>query len=162
MSDFVDLIDKGLFIKKYYNNWPEYIEDTSKVLFEADYTIEGFSDALIERETLYPTGLILDGNSFNVAMPHGEFKYIKKEAIIVNVFEKPILFNKMDEPDEQIEVKISFMLLLKEAGSHLNTLKDLMQLFRNYETLKIIIECDNKQDLMKLFSDSVSKTYIET
>lgn len=81
MSDFVDLIDKGLFIKKYYNNWPEYIEDTSKVLFEADYTIEGFSDALIERETLYPTGLILDGNSFNVAMPHGEFKYIKKEAI---------------------------------------------------------------------------------
>lgn len=126
-----------------------------KVLHEKLFTIgkvkESFYQGLIEREEVFPTGLLL--NKYNVAIPHTDAKDVKESTIAIAILKNPITFQCMDDETKSIEVRIIFMLALAQAHSHMEVLQKLILMIQDELFLKNLLEAKNKDELLKLVSE---------
>lgn len=129
MEELVRLAERGIFQKKSYRDRKEYFKDTAKMLLERGIVSSEFETVIMKREAQYPTGIVT--GTIPVSIPHGEFQCVEKESIVITVYKKPVLFSRMDSPEEELEVELPFMLLLKDADSHLNMLKQLSGLLQS-------------------------------
>lgn len=116
---------------------------------KADVVNETFYDGIIQREVLFPTGLILE-NGMGVAIPHTDGDKVKRSQIGFMSLEKPIAFKEMGQEDHEIEVSMIFMLALKEAHEQLETLQNLMELFQNFELMEQLKKCTSVEEYSKI------------
>lgn len=135
MEEFLELVKNGYFQRKTYGSRQEYLSDTADMLEREGLVKPGFKKVLMDREENYPTGI--QTMTLPVSIPHAEFSYVNRESIVVTVLEKPVLFRRMDMPEEEIEAEISFMLLLRDAHSHLTVLQQLSGLLQSEKLVKI-------------------------
>lgn len=135
MEDLINFLKKGNFQIKKYKNRLDYLKQSSERLLHLGIVKIGFQEALIERETNYPTGL--KTKTLSISIPHADSEYVEREMIDVTLFEEPLSFQRMDNPQESVEAKIAFMLLFKEPHTHIMVLKDLSQLLQTEEFEKI-------------------------
>ena len=98
-----------------------------------DYVNEEYLDALKKREEEFPTGI--KTQVAGLAIPHVDSKYIKKAGIAVVRLKKPILFQEMCTNND-VDVNLVFMLLVKDKSKQVTTLSALMGCFSNEEALK--------------------------
>jgi PTS system galactitol-specific IIA component len=77
---------------------------------ERRYVDENYLSALLKRELEFPTGLAV-GEDSNVAIPHGDIKYVLRESLVVIKTKEPVLFRKMNERDKTKTVDIFFSSL---------------------------------------------------
>ncbi len=108
--------------------------DLSNYAFENDMVYESHASALIDRENLYPTGIM---TSIGVAIPHAEIEHTKNSGIIIARLEKPVLFKEM-VTKEKIEVEVLFMLLVKETKDHMQLLEKVVTFIQSSEYLEIL------------------------
>ncbi|MEI5990153.1 hypothetical protein A5881_001646 [Enterococcus termitis] len=106
---------------------------TQRELFEklsTELEVEGivqqhFLEALIERESEFPTGLPL---KIGVAIPHTDGTYVNEDRLVFVTLEQPIPFNEMGGDEEDvIEVSVVIMLAIKEGKNHLSILQKLIE-----------------------------------
>lgn len=84
-----------------------------------------FLEALIERESEFPTGLPL---KIGVAIPHTDGTYVNEDRLVFATLEQPIPFNEMGGDEEDvIEVSVVIMLAIKEGKKHLSILQKLIE-----------------------------------
>lgn len=101
--------------------------------------VPDFSQACIDREKQYPTGLkVVDG--IGIAIPHGNSKLVKHGGISFVRLMKPVKFGLMEDATKQVECKFLFNLALEEGNQHLATLRKLMKLFQSKSFLQNIAE----------------------
>ncbi|AIC93474.1 PTS sugar transporter subunit IIA [Shouchella lehensis] len=116
-----------------------------------------FVQAIIAREKEYPTGLPTAGVA--VAIPHTDVEHVNEKSISIGRLKEPIPFGMMGgDPSEQVEVKIVFMLAMKEAHAQLSLLQQLMQLFQNERKLMQLVHAASKEEVKKLIDDSLELT----
>jgi PTS system galactitol-specific IIA component len=147
MNELNELIQKGIVIKEKYFDKIDFLSRVSEYLIENEYVIPMFKDEIIKREIQFPTGLIT--RSINVSIPHSEVEYVLKESIIIAIPSEKIKFNRMDKPDEEIEVEVSIILLLKGKNKHIVVLQQLAELLQSEQLYKIKY-CNSKKDIEQL------------
>lgn len=150
MKELNELIQNGALIKNNFLNKFDFLNKISEYLIDNGYVIPRYKDEIIKREKQFPTGLIT--RSINVSIPHSETEYVLKEAIIVVIYPDKVKFNRMDNPDAEIEVEVSFILLLKEKNKHIKVLQQLSNLLQS-EMLYKIKSCDSKNDVEQLLKE---------
>lgn len=150
MEELVRLTETGIFQKKRYRDQEEYFKDTARMLLERGVVSSEFETVIMRREAQYPTGIVT--GTIPVSIPHAEFQCVEKESIVVTVYEIPIPFFRMDAPEKEIAAELSFMLLLKDANSHLNMLKQLMALLQS-PRLPDIRNADHMADLQRIVKE---------
>lgn len=123
------LNDDLVFFDKEYKDYEDLLSDVMKILVSKNYVEQEFKEALIEREREFPTGLQLDG--YAVAIPHGGSQYVLKDFITPVTLKNPISMNRMDNPEETLEVDILFIIGLGKSETHLQCLKELMRLIQD-------------------------------
>ena len=132
-------------------------EETLKLLanefYKADVVNEGFMNGILEREVLYPTGLLLADGS-GVAIPHTDGDKVKRSQIGFLSLNKPVKFYEMGQTQHEIEVDKIFMLALKEAHEQLETLQNLMNLFMNEELVHRLDLCTAEEQYLEIIKDS--------
>lgn len=146
MSTFYELINVGSFHRAKYPSYQAYLAATAARLTEKGYVYATFADALLKREEAFPTGLMT--KTIAIAMPHADFAYVKKEAIDITIFEKPVDFKRMDDPRQSVKAEVAFLLLLKEAHAHLQVLQELTSLLQD-PALATILTVQNKEELLR-------------
>lgn len=115
-----------------------------------------FKQAIIDREAEYATGL---PTSFvSVAIPHTDIEHVNKKSVSVAVLKEAVPFGVMGDPEETTPVKIVFMLAMDEVDSQLGLLTKLMQVFQDEDTLRLIVEEQEKTELVKLLSNKLGFT----
>lgn len=130
---FEDLITFDLEATDY----EEVIKKIGKDASQKGYVEEGFSDAVIQREKLYPTALPTE--ILKVAIPHPmERNTIKKSAIIVTKLKEPVNFTLMGSDSEQVPVNIVFTLAVDGGENQLTILQKLVGMFSDSESMKQI------------------------
>ena len=92
-----------------------------------------FTDACIEREKEYPTGLPAD---IPVAIPHSKANGIQENCICFLRLDQPVRFYRMDDGDEFVDTKLVFNLAIKQADEHLEFLQKLMQFVLNKDIME--------------------------
>ncbi len=121
------------------DNYEEVIKKIGKDALDKGYVDEGFADAVIHREKLYPTALPTE--ILKVAIPHPmERDTIIKSAIIVTKLKKPVNFTLMGSDTDQVPVDIVFTLAVDGGEHQLTILQKLVGMFSEPESMKKIAE----------------------
>ncbi|WP_273933010.1 PTS sugar transporter subunit IIA [Lacticaseibacillus paracasei] len=119
---------------KEINSYQEAITAAGRPMLEAEAIKSGFSQACIDREVDYPTGLKLKGN-IGVAIPHGNSKLVNESSISFVRLVRPIEFGLMEDASQSVSVQFVFNLALSAGSQHLKALQKLMKLFQEPDFL---------------------------
>ncbi|MEK5444694.1 PTS sugar transporter subunit IIA [Fredinandcohnia sp. FSL W7-1320] len=144
------LLDEELiFLKLKCNSKEQLLGWLGNELVEKGYVMQGYEKALLEREALYPTGLVT--TSCGVAIPHAEPSYVIKERIAIGILEDGVAFGNMGALDEEVLVRVVFLLALKHSSQHLEVLQAVTSLFQNEAFMNNIQKAETKEDVLELF-----------
>ena len=127
----------------------------SNRLFERGYLKEGFLKAILERESKYPTGLYL--GDINVAIPHADIEYANKSGIAIATLNPPVKFRRMDNPNEEIDVSIVFLLVINDPKGYNKFLARLTKIFSNNSLMKKICDEKNPSMIVNLLKESLNE-----
>ena len=114
-------------------------------LTDQGYGKANYVDALIERETDYPTGLDIDG--VGIAIPHTAVDYVEKAAIAVARLAQPVTFEEMGT-DGTVDVKLVFMLCVTDPKAHLADLQRIITIVQDKSVLETLIDATSTQDVI--------------
>ena len=113
-------------------------------LEKAGYIRSGFLEAIKEREKNYPTALPIE--PYPVAIPHTTKDHVIKQAICALRLRHPVMFQRMDDPDEQVEVKYVLNLALLDDSEHVEIIARVIRYLKDDSALK-------EMDLEKLLKN---------
>lgn len=131
------IIDNVILLEGKATDWQNAISITSNALFTNGFVKESFLDGCIEREMEYPTGI----NTIPpIAIPHTNSNHVINSGMCFLRLEKPVAFNQIDSPQDEVQVRLIFNLALIDNSSQLEFLKKLANEIKNAEFL---IACDS-------------------
>ncbi|CEG23730.1 putative licABCH operon regulator [Planococcus massiliensis] len=119
-------------------------------LLEKAYVKEGFVESVLKREETFPTGL--PTIPFGIAIPHTDGDMVNESKIAFATLKNPVKFLAMGQSGELIDIKVVFMLALKEPAAQLATLQKLVGLFQNPETVSKLAAITSAEELNDLIN----------
>jgi PTS system galactitol-specific IIA component len=152
--NFENMLREDLvFTQKHFESKKDAILFLAEQLKQKEYVRETFADAVVEREEKYPTGLYL--GKINVAIPHTETKHVKQSAVGILTLDKPVIFNKMDDPSQTIPVLIIFLLAVSEPKEYTKFLAGLVGNFSDKVFIQRIYDASSPWQLLNLVKHSM-------
>lgn len=119
------------------------------VLKEKDVVKDSFTTAILKRETVYPTGLMCE--ELAVAIPHTDAEHVNKQAIAVAILKEPVQFVQMGTENDLVDVKIMFMMAIKEPHKQMDFLQALMFAFMSKDKLTMLSNCKTTHEAAECF-----------
>ena len=107
-----------------------------------------YGPAVIERERSMPTGLPL--GEINAAIPHTDREHVVTPAVALAVLREPVLFASMDDPEEQLPVRIVFALALTDKNGQIAMLQAIMAFLQDQGALKHILAARTPEEILTL------------
>ncbi|NTW71931.1 MAG: PTS sugar transporter subunit IIA [Eubacteriaceae bacterium] len=141
------------------DNKYDLIRQMSKMLVDKQMVDEKYGEFVIDREEDFPTGI--PSEPIAVAIPHSENGSIYQSSIVAAKLIKPITFKRMDKPDEDIEVKMVFLLAVQRNEEQLKMLVKLMRIVQDHELINRIYNSEDCLVLEKHIKAEIEKTEIE-
>ncbi len=126
----------------------DVMRELAKLLVEQEAVKPSYLQALVEREDIYPTGL--QTKDIGVAIPHADVKHVLKPSIAIATMKNSVQFNSMANPSDTLDVKMVFMLALKEPKKQLQLLQDLVVLFQSSELIEKMLRSDDAQTFINV------------
>lgn len=125
-------------IKSNAKNKKEVVHELFSFLLAKGYVRETYEAAIHTREQNFPTGLELQGE-YNVAIPHAETEHVIKPAIALGILQTPILWENMEDPEQNIPIHLVFLLAIKDPQMVVPNLKALTDnVFSNPEIISLL------------------------
>ena len=121
-------------------------------LKQAGYVTDGFFQALLKRENMFPTGICFGDTC--VAIPHAEPGFVKKPVMLIMTLERPVRFVNMEDCEAEIPVEIVFVLAFTDSEKHLNVLQRLSALIRDSGTAAALREAGDEGKLREVLKNS--------
>lgn len=123
------------------------LQSLSEVLQSKGYVKQSFAQAIIAREAQFPTGLNTPG--VHLAMPHTDPRHVNRPAILVARLQAPVRFKEMGGSGKDVDAGLIFMLAVTDPKSHLETLRKLMAIFSDQETLLEVYHASTKREILE-------------
>lgn len=145
------LTDSNIMIKEKATTWEESIELAARPLVKENIVEERYVEAMIRAVNDYGPYIVIGKH---MALAHARPEDgVNKSGVSVATIEQPIDFGN----PEMDPVKIIFCLAAVDSYSHLNIMKELIELINNEEKLDRLIECTNIEDFKQLLFSVVEK-----
>ncbi|TMN21487.1 PTS sugar transporter subunit IIA [Lentibacillus cibarius] len=141
------------------NDQEELFNIVGKRLKEKGIVNEDFTEALIERERNYPTGLDLSPVSNdipNAAIPHADTEYCNDKAIVFVKLNNPISFYNMIAPDKNMDVRYLFFIINNQKESQTNVLSELMGFLTVVDNVKALEAMQTKDEIFQFLTEENS------
>ena len=131
--------------------WEDVMKSLGQKLIDEGYTKESYIDALITREKDFPTGLDIDG--MGVAIPHTDVSHVNKAGIAIGVLKKPVTFIQMGSDDEEIGVKLVFMLAVTDPNAHIDELQRIIEIIQDKDILEKLFTVTDKDTIIEVIKE---------
>lgn len=148
VSDY--LRDQLIFLHTSFKTSKELFESISETAKQNGFVTDQFLPKIVKREATFPTGLQLEKRG--VAIPHTDADTIKKEFVAVVVNDDPIKFSRMDDPDQQVDAKLVFVLGLNKPHAQLEMLQALMSVIQDDSLVGKLESATDKNQVHDLLS----------
>lgn len=135
-------------------NCEDVLDQVGEALIKEGYCRDTYKEALKIREADYPTGLDIDG--IGVAIPHTDVSHVNKQGTAIAVLKKPVTFVQMGTDDETTEVRLVFMLAVKEPKTQIDRLQAILGIIQDKETLKKLLEVKNREEIIEIIKEKES------
>jgi len=125
------------------------IGELGNLLYKEGYVKDTYTQAAIDREKVFPTGLDMGG--IGVAIPHTDAVHVIKPAVAIGILAKPVLFHQMASDEGQtVEVRAVFQLAINDPSEQLQMLQSLMELLSNAELLERLQKASDSKSVINL------------
>lgn len=131
--------------------WEDVMKNLGQKLIDSGYTKESYIDALIAREKDFPTGLDIDG--LGVAIPHTDVSHVNKAGIAIGVLKEPVTFIQMGTDDEEVGVKLIFMLAVTDPNAHIDELQRIIEIIQDKEVLEKLFTVTDKETIIEVIKE---------
>jgi PTS system galactitol-specific IIA component len=121
------------------------IKKLSTFLHEKGLVKESYIQAIMDREKVFSTGL--PTGSIGVAIPHTDVEHVNDAAVAIGVLKDPVSFTVMASEDDKVDVKIMFMLAVKEPHAQIELLQTLMGVLADPELLQSMSEASSNREI---------------
>lgn len=109
---------------------------------------DSYCEAVLKREKTYPTGV---PTAFcDVAIPHAPSEHVLQPGFAVAQLKQPVRFYSMGDADQALEVKVVFLLAVKDPRSQLDMLKSLMGAFESEEIMSSILNARTPEEIARV------------
>lgn len=143
---------EGLIIDEEYflvnvkvNSNEEIIRLLGSLLYKNEIVKNSFTQAVLDREVEYPTGL--ETKAGGVAIPHADAEHVNKSALGVAILSETVEFRAMAEPDKIIPVSVVLMLAISDPKKTVLVLRKVMSILESSETINALKEAETKKDI---------------
>jgi len=155
MDDNNVLLHEELILLNYEaESKEELLQKLSKILKEKGYVKDSFTQGVLQREIIYPTGL--NTNGVKVAIPHTDSIHVLKPAILVALLKKSVCFKEMGNGINDVEAKLIFMLAVKDPNLQVETLSKLMSILSDKDKLLSIYKSATTKEVIDKLSKILS------
>lgn len=98
-----------------------------------------------------PTGLPME-DGLAVAVPHTDPQHVIRSGIAIATLAEPVAFASMDDPDNQLAVRVVFALALKSKDEQIGMLQSIGRLLQDGERIRKLMDASGPQEAMALLS----------
>ena len=116
------------------------------IFYEKGYVKEGYTQAVIDREKVYPTGL--PGKGVAIAIPHTNNTYVNKPAVGVIIPREPVRFCAMGTKDVWLDCEVIIPLVIKDSDMQISMLKQMMKIIQDGELLMKIRDSKDRSEIL--------------
>ena len=133
----------------------EIIRKLGGMLYEQGFVKDTYTQAVVDREVVYPTGL--QARAAGVAVPHTDTEHVIKPAVAIATLQEPLIFQGMGMPDTKIPVTIIMMLAIHDPKLVVHILRKVIMIIENDEALTNILAADNGAQIEKIMQEHIEK-----
>lgn len=138
-----------IMINTMAGNQNEILREMSDRFIERGYCKPTFTEALIQREGLYPTGIQLE--RIGVAIPHADSEHVLKEAVGFSILDKSVDFHEMGGDKDGETLGVSLVIMLATMGrDHIDLLQCIVALLQNDSVLDQILNASQEKDIIQI------------
>ncbi|HAF2412784.1 TPA: PTS sugar transporter subunit IIA [Salmonella enterica] len=112
----------------------------------------GFTNGILEREKIYPTGIFMETHS--VAIPHTEFDYVNRTGFAIGINQAGVKFQRTDEPEESVVPQIVVMMAIDKTCEKVAIIQSLFALLADRDRVNDIVKM-TPVEIAKVFTDAV-------
>jgi PTS system galactitol-specific IIA component len=145
--------EKMILVKESIKTREEIIRKLGGLLFENGYVKDTYTQAVLNREITYPTGL--PARVAGVAVPHTDTEHVIKPAIAIATLASPTTFYMMGSPDVEVKVEIIIMLAIHDAKLVIPVLRKIIFILEDDAALTKIKEAKTKSEIKQAMLDHI-------
>lgn len=120
-------------------------------LIREGYAKDSYIDALAAREKEFPTGLDIEG--IGVAIPHTDVSHINKAGTGIAVLKHPVAFIQMGTDDEEVSVRLVFMLSVADPNAHIEELQKILAVIQDTGVLGKLLGAKDAQEVIDIVKE---------
>ncbi|MEX3018092.1 PTS galactitol transporter subunit IIA [Kluyvera sp. STS39-E] len=125
-----------------FNTCQQALAHISEEMLAKGVVHDSYPQALLERETVFPTGIALERHA--VAIPHCEATHAKSPAIYLIRPNKPVNFQQADD-DAEIGVSLIIALIVENPAAQLKLLRRLFSELQNPNVLDALLSAPDAE-----------------
>ena len=126
------------------------LRQLARNMFKQGFVRETYEDAVVLREKKFPTGLQTE--TYGIAIPHTDSIHVNQAAIGLGILEKSVSFKEMGDPQTDLDVRIIFMLAIKDPNKQLEVLQVLINLIQDTKKMRRVLTCTNKEEIVSIIT----------
>ncbi len=123
-------------------------------LQKGGFTKEGYAQAVLTRESQYPTAL--EVGEFNVAIPHCDAKHTISDAACVAILPQGIAWPRMDDPDEECMVRMAIMLAFTNPHDQIELLQKVIAFIQNQTLVEQLVSGMSAAEIARIVDTALS------
>jgi PTS system galactitol-specific IIA component len=150
-NDSLSINEENILVRLKAQNRAGVIRRLGGLLYENGYVKETYTQAVLDREEIFPTGL--ETTLLGFAIPHTDTEHVLRPAIAIATLEQPVVFQGMGAPDTSIPVKIVMMLAIRDPKAVVQTLRSVISILENEKALEALTKATNKQEIKEIVED---------
>lgn len=131
----------------------DVIRRLSGLLAAHHYVQETFADAALRREADLPTGLKLAGD-IHAAIPHTDVEHVIKPGVALATLPQPVIFHHMIDPEEEVPVRLVFLLALEQPKSQVAMLQEIATILQSPSLVTQIVDAANIDEIKETLASA--------
>jgi len=132
----------------------QIIKKLGGLLYEHGYVKDTYTQAVLDREKAYPTGL--KARITGVSVPHTDTEHVIKPAVAIATLKNPVIFHGMGAPKTEVSVYIVMMLAIHDPKLVVDILRKVIMVIEKDEVLRKILVASNSLEIKKIMQEHIS------
>lgn len=150
------LVKSLVRVHRSYSDRESALRDMANRFVEQGFARASYPQAIIDRERIYPTGL--PAEAFDIAISHCDSEHVIESAIGVTILDEPVEFEMMGGmSDAPLNVRVLFMLAIKDPKAQVPTLQKMMAVIQNKELLLHIRDAQTEEEVYSLLAPALAE-----
>lgn len=151
--------ERNILVKARATTSADVIRQLGALLYQHGFVKDSYTQAVLDREQIYPTGL--QTSEFGFAIPHTDTEHVNRPAVAIATLENPVVFHAMDDPAVEIPVSIVMMLAISDPKSVVHVLRKVISILEDMPALMRLAQATCPDEIRQAVCDHI-KSFVDT